>query len=263
MKKVILIAAMFAASAAFAGNDKGDTNNTYNQPGAHATGGQGGSAQAGAAALAGAIATGGNSSATGGNSNASGGSVIGSGNSSNSNKIDNKNTNNNLNAQGQGQSQTSKSNAQQGQAQSTENANNSRQSVTVEGDNYEAQKRAPVSTAYSAGLTSTNGTCFGSASAGLQVAGFGVTGGSTTFDENCDIRYDAIALREAGQTKAAVARLCQKPAMAEAMKAAGTPCTNASVSTAKTSANYSEAPVAKYEHTDPIVRARLGLPPLK
>lgn len=82
----------------------------------------------------------------------------------------------------------------------------------------------PVSQAYAAPLTATNGTCMGSTSGGVQVASVGLSGGSTWTDSNCDIRYDAEALRAAGLAKAAIARLCQKGDIAKAMEAAGTAC---------------------------------------
>lgn len=99
-------------------------------------------------------------------------------------------------------------------------------SVTVNGDTvtYKAQDRDPVSTAYAAPLTASNGTCMGSTSGGIQGIGLGISVGSTWTDESCDMRYDAEALRAAGLPKAAQARLCQKKEIAAAMEAAGTPC---------------------------------------
>jgi hypothetical protein len=101
--------------------------------------------------------------------------------------------------------------------------------VTVEGDTYvtPAQERNPVATAYAAPLTATNGTCMGSSTAGAQGAALGVSFGTTWTDSSCDIRYDAEALRAAGLPIAARARLCQKPEIAKAMEAAGTPCPGA------------------------------------
>lgn len=92
--------------------------------------------------------------------------------------------------------------------------------LVVDNDNT----RYPVSTAYAAPLTATNGTCMGSSSAGAQGAALGVSFGTTWTDTSCDIRYDAEALRAAGLPIAARARLCQKPEIAKAMEAAGTPC---------------------------------------
>jgi hypothetical protein len=96
----------------------------------------------------------------------------------------------------------------------------------AQGDTYiaPAQERNPVATAYAAPLTASNGTCMGSSSAGAQGAALGVSFGTTWTDSSCDIRYDAEALRAAGLPIAARARLCQKPEIAKAMEAAGTPC---------------------------------------
>lgn len=142
--------------------------------------------------------------------------------------------------------------------------------ITVEGDKggtyiAPAQERNPVSTAYAAPLVSSNGTCMGSSSGGGQGTAFGLSFGTTWTDNNCDIRYDAEALRAAGLPVAAQARLCQKPEIAKAMEAAGTPCSGLGGGRRVSAAP--QAPVAvetleKREFTDPIIRARLGLPPL-
>lgn len=125
-----------------------------------------------------------------------------------------------------------------------------------------AQERAPVATAYAAPLTASNGTCMGSSSAGGQGAAFGLSFGSTWTDNNCDIRYDAEALRAAGLPGAAQARLCQKAEIAKAMEAAGTPCPGTKrVSTAPASPTVAESG-EKVQYQDPIIRKRLGLPPL-
>lgn len=137
-------------------------------------------------------------------------------------------------AQAQGQMQGQSQNAQ---AISGGNS----QSVNVA-----AQERDPVATAYAPSLTATNGTCLGSASGGIQGAAVGFAFGSTRVDAGCDARYDAAALRAAGHARAADARLCQKPEIAEAMAAAGTPCTDAR-----------KTKVSGYSGTDPIVLARM------
>lgn len=241
-----------------------------------------------------ATATGGNSVATGGNAtggSATGGSVLGSGNSSSSSGVIGSGNSSNLNANVQGQAQgqiatggqggaggqggsasagavsSSGGNTMIGGSQSTRTDNQSAasNSVVVEGDTYEA-KRAPVATAYAAPLTASNGTCQGSTSAGAQGVSFGVSFGSTWKDDSCDMRYDAEALRAAGLPHAAQARLCQKPEIEKAMEAAGTPCpkvkTSAVATTIVRPATEQEQAVG-YTGSDPVVRARLGLPPLK
>lgn len=265
---IIAIATLLAMGTALAGNNNGPvfggtqnyntTNNTTNQGG---QGGQGGSAAAIAGAASSSVATGGNASA----------GVT----SSIRNDVSSTNINANSNQQGQQQGQLQ---GQQQQAVSnsggnklTNEGNNAAQktSVTVEGDTYQAAK-IPVATAYAAPLAASNGTCMGSSSGGAQGPGFGVSFGSTWTDSSCDMRYDAEALRAAGLPGAAQARLCQKPEIASAMAAAGTPCPGAKKTAEATPAaspvaSAVPAPAVKtsqYVGSDPIVMQRLGLAPL-
>jgi hypothetical protein len=108
----------------------------------------------------------------------------------------------------------------QGQSQSADNKGNK---LNVE-QNYAAQKRAPVSTAFSAPLVAAEDTCMGSSSAGGQAVGFGLSVGSTWKDGDCVRRKDARELHNMGQKGAALALLCQSSDVAAAMKTAGTPC---------------------------------------
>lgn len=66
--------------------------------------------------------------------------------------------------------------------------------------------RIPVSSAYSASLTSGFDTCLGSASAGVQTTVLGLTGGKTFVDKNCVLIKQVQLLREMGQEKAACFR---------------------------------------------------------
>ena len=58
------------------------------------------------------------------------------------------------------------------------------------------------------------GICMGSVSAGGSGAGFGLSFGSTVNDEECQIRRNAIALKQLGHDAAAVTILCQIPSIA-------------------------------------------------
>lgn len=116
--------------------------------------------------------------------------------------------------------------------------------ISVAGD---AAPTIPVASAWAAGLTAANGTCMGSTSAGAQGVTVGLSFGTTWSDTSCDMRYDAQALAAIGQTAAAVARLCQKPEIAQAMADAGTPCRKATA-----------AKVAGYEGSDPYVIRRMA-----
>lgn len=108
----------------------------------------------------------------------------------------------------------------QGQVQSADNAGNA-QAVT---QNYEAQKRAPASTAFAAPLVAADDTCMGSSSLGGQGVGFGLSVGSTWHDTDCVRRKDARELHNMGQKAAALALMCQNESVAAAMATAGTPC---------------------------------------
>ena len=160
---------------------------------------------------------------------------------------------------------------QQGQSQSSRNNNQSRATggtaaattgavtngattgpvtVSVEGakgDVYvaPAQERNPVATAYAAPVIASNGTCMGSSSGGGQGAAIGISFATTWTDASCDTRYDAEALRAAGLTRAAQARLCQKADIAKAMEAAGTPCPGADAKRAESILNGEAQPVAQ------------------
>lgn len=127
-------------------------------------------------------------------------------------------------------------------------------SVTI--TNTESQR--PVSSAIAAGLAAANGTCMGSSSVGAQGLTAGLSFGTTWTDGGCDARYDAQALQAAGMPDAAVARLCQKAEIAAAMEKAGRTCPGAK---AKTASAPAAAPTMA-EYTDPLIRRRLGLPPL-
>lgn len=141
----------------------------------------------------------------------------------------------------------------QGQAQhqsATANSGGNSQSVTVQGDTT----HRTAATAYAAPLAASNGTCMGSSSVGAQGT-FGLSFGTTWTDDSCDLRYDAQALAAVGQGTAAIARLCMKPEIAQAMELAGTPCKTKAKTAAASNAN-------KPWLTDPLARKRDGLPPL-
>lgn len=232
--------------------------------------GQGGSASAnGYGGQGGQGGAGGHATATGG----AGGSVLASGNSANSN------VNTNTAAQGQLQGQLQGQVATGGAAHTGDVASSNTlsgtqangQTVTVEGSStvYQAQERNPVSTAYAGPLTASNGTCMGSTTVGGQGITVGVSFGTTWKDGDCNARYNADYLAKLGQPKAAIARMCQLPDVEAAMKAAGTPCPGGTKTAAisskvdKVAAADQASSHAAYTGTDPFVRARLGLPPLK
>jgi hypothetical protein len=91
----------------------------------------------------------------------------------------------------------------------------------------------------------------GSTSGGLQGAGFGASFGNTWNDVGCDRRYNAQMLQNLGLEKAAVMLMCMDSSVREAMQMAGTDCPGPKV-------KHAEA----VQHTDPYVRARLGMLPV-
>lgn len=244
MKKSIIAAAVIMAFAlsAQAGNGNanpcGNNGNNCNvgTPGAGGSGGHGGQGGVGVGV---GIGQGGN--ATGGtatvgdirntNTNTAiggtGGSVIGSGNSSNDIRNNVNNTNNNANVQGQKQGQSQG----QGQEQSIKNSgnsfsggntqtnegNNSSQSVNVEGDTYEAQKRNPVATAYAASIMPT-AVCALSTSGGAQGVGFGFSLGGSYIDDNCMLLEQVRAVSNLGEREVAQEMMMGVPAYAAAKK---------------------------------------------
>lgn len=290
MKKIVILAALLAATGAVQaaqtnngcqGNcPGGDTiNNTTNQGGVgyggtgigvggSGFGGAGGNGGAGGAGGAGGQGGSGGAVVGSGNSSAAGGSVTGSGNS------DNVNRNEVSQSQGQDQSQRQTANGGNAKASggnsrndnaSSAQGNTTNTNVAVAGDTvtYEAA-RIPVATAYAAGLTASNGTCMGSTSAGGQGMSFGFSVGTTWKDGGCDRRYNAQALASVGQAKAAIALLCQDPDIKTAMETAGTPCTATKAEAKAVAMQKAETvAVARSEPIDPIIRARIGLPPLK
>jgi hypothetical protein len=181
---------------------------------------------------------------------------------SNVNANTNASTNVNANTQGQQQGQGQLQGQIQGQGQigivrggsNTVNTGgnelSNQNSISVV---QQAQERA-AATATAPALTSANGTCLGSASAGVQVPAFGISGGSTKLDEGCDIRYDVAMLKAGGEDKAAFERGCDKPEIRAVRKRIGTPCLADQPAASGT--------VQRPDLTDPSVRRREGLAPL-
>ena len=66
------------------------------------------------------------------------------------------------------------------------------------------------------GLTSTNGTCLGSFSAGVGISGVGVSGGKTILDEGCDRRYNAARMHDFGYSEIALEIMCADEEVYEA-----------------------------------------------
>ena len=85
-------------------------------------------------------------------------------------------------------------------------------------------KSAPLS-AYAPGFNSSGvDVCSVGASAGVQTFGFGISGGGSFKDENCERIKLSRQLDSMGMKVAAVSLLCQDQRVFFAMEMAGTPC---------------------------------------
>lgn len=115
-------------------------------------------------------------------------------------------------------------------------------------------------------LVSSNDTCMGSSSGSLNVAGFGVGAGTTWTDTNCKMLKNSRELWNMGMKAAALALMCTDPANREALELTDFECpqTKREREAGKTAAAPAGEPTmaSGERYTDPIVRARLGLPPL-
>ena len=111
-----------------------------------------------------------------------------------------------------------------------------------------------------AALTSSNDTCMGSVSAGGSGPGFSLAIGSTYKDDNCVMLKNSREMWNMGFKAAAMALMCTDRANREALELTGFVCPQTARDQQRASFN---AATQSPEYTDPIVRSRMGLPPLK
>lgn len=90
--------------------------------------------------------------------------------------------------------------------------------------NSTSNVRSSVPTASAPGLSSGIDTCSLSVSAGVQTFNFGISGGGTYTDENCQRIKNSRHLKDLGMSVAAIALMCQDPDVFAAMHRAGTFC---------------------------------------
>jgi hypothetical protein len=67
--------------------------------------------------------------------------------------------------------------------------------------------------------------CAIGASGGIAVSGFGITGGATWADKQCERRQQAALLYNIGKQRAAVELMCQDDNVRVALRVSGEPCT--------------------------------------
>lgn len=108
-------------------------------------------------------------------------------------------------------------------------------------------------------LTSSNDTCMGSTSGSANAPGIGIGFGTSWVDGNCKMLKNSRELWNMGFKAAALALMCNDADNRQALEDTGFECP----ATAKKKAAEKQAASAPaVEYTDPIVRARLGLPTL-
>jgi hypothetical protein len=112
-------------------------------------------------------------------------------------------------------------------------------------------------------LVSSNDTCMGSTSGSVNIAGLGIGGGTSWVDGNCKMLKNSRELWNMGMKAAALALMCTDTANREALELTGFECPQTTKAKADQAAATKAAAAAQQpEYTDPIVRARLGLPPI-
>jgi hypothetical protein len=119
-------------------------------------------------------------------------------------------------------------------------------------------------------LTSSNDTCMGSASGALSAPGFGISLGKTYNDTNCVMLKNSRELWNMGMKAAALALMCNDSANKDALELTGFVCPQTEKANKQVAAQVQPRPVASvpaaktvassgYTGNDPIIKARLGL----
>lgn len=111
-------------------------------------------------------------------------------------------------------------------------------------------------------LVSSNDTCMGSASGGINAPGFGLSLGKTYNDDNCVMLKNSRELWNMGMKGAAMALMCNDTKNKEALELTGYECPQTTRDRHGNVALQRAVQPSQEQYTDPIVRARLGLPPL-
>lgn len=112
-------------------------------------------------------------------------------------------------------------------------------------------------------LTSSNDTCMGSTSGSANVPGIGIGFGTSWVDNNCKMLKNSRELWNMGMKGAAMALMCNDPDNKAALELTGYECPQTTKARNGNAKVQQAAQAGQAEYTDPIVRARLGLPALK
>ena len=179
--------------------------------------------------------------AYGGSSYSKGGDAEANNNGNNNGNLKNVGNSYQHQDQDQRQHQSIKDSGNSYNENDNSNSNNASQSVNT------YNERAPVNTAYAAGLSVGEDTCMGSSSFGAQAVSFGLSIGTTWQDDNCRRLKNSRQLVALGYHRASTALMCVDEDVKNAMIMAGTPCPNgevAAVYVAPTREVQTMAPVA-------------------
>lgn len=112
-------------------------------------------------------------------------------------------------------------------------------------------------------LTTSNDTCMGSTSGSVNIAGLGIGGGTSWVDTNCKRLKNAREFWNMGMKGAAMALMCNDDENREALELTGYECPQTTRARNGNTKVQAAALPSQEQYTDPIVRARLGLPVLK
>jgi hypothetical protein len=175
---------------------------------------------------------------------------------------------------------TTASQQQQGQQQASTsvsdatNAGNT-QAITIEASNVPTETTANVNyggtqtvknvpSVNGPPLTTSNDTCMGSTSGSLNIAGLGIGGGTTWTDDNCKMLKNSRELWNMGMKAAALALMCNDDLNQDALFMTGYKCPQLARREAKLKfeEELRTTPTSTVP-SDPYVRARMGLSPLK
>ena len=111
-------------------------------------------------------------------------------------------------------------------------------------------------------LVTSNDTCMGSTSGSVNIAGLGIGGGTSWVDGNCKMLKNSREMWNMGMKGAALALMCTDQANREALELTGFECPQTTQDKA-INLKLTSSIVVPSDPTDPIVRARMGLPALK
>lgn len=165
--------------------------------------------------------------------------------------------------------ETKQAQTQESKSVSAASTDGNVQVITFEASNIPTDTTATVKNVPSVSgppLTTSNDTCMGSSSGSLNIAGFGIGGGTTWTDPNCKMLKNSRELWNMGMKAASLARMCMDTENLDALEMTGFVCpqtTRAKQQQSTGLPTVSTPSVAQnsagYTGSDPIIKARLGI----